>query len=1074
MTVQRTEERIELTAVDRASGVVNQVRGSFDGLRTSVDATKNVLLGVASALGVNEMLAYARSVISATAALSNLSSVTGASVEGLSQVREIAKIGGHDFQGFTEAIGTMIRSLKVSGDEGKAASHALEFLGVKARDSNGIMRDTVDILFDVAKALTKYTDDGDKAAIVQDILGKGAAKYIPQLKDMAEQGRSVAKETAKQAEEADKLDKNINRLTASLSEAKREMITGLVPAINEVVESLIKANKEGGKFGFVVQAWREAAGYGALGLVGFGAARGLSFLEGMNPNRGGPNLWQFAGINPGGPGFRGAYADMGFEPALPTPSGYRSPGKKEAGGEDPYKSLLQGLENELAKTQGLTRAEEVLFQLQQARYAHVGVAERKRAVDLAKAIDALKQEEETRKRMLEVMTKEAGENDARIEQKNEWLRTTTEAIRQAEFEVELVGRSADEVERLTKIRELENGARKAGIDLAGSEFQVRREALEQAILQKNALAAIVKTQEEARKAAEEEFKSRSEMISRGITDALMRGFEGGKSVARNFFDGLKNMAKTVVLEPVIRFIVAPFSGAMASMLPSMANAAGGGGFGMPGGFNPFSGIQNLFGGGVGSGISGAMGIPELGLIADAGTAAASAGAMGGMGLGMGALGIGALGLGALALLGGDLFGEGGGPKGSTAWLQGGRGHFNIGVSDVAGGENMAAINAFNALLNDPTKFDPDTLAKHVGTSVGSGSPADTGTLLGQITQALSAAADEAKRLAQETERLAQAERQAAAEKRTLEIRLMTAQGDELGALAATRQLEIEATAESNRAILAQIHAAEDLAAAAQEAAEAIEREAQAIREAHELRMAIEAEGADIRGRLLEITNPGKAAIAAREREIAGAFEENRPLLRELFAAMDAAAEAANAQEEAAKASDAAARALEQAADQLQSMEASLADGVRGLPGRLGIDSLRSYRDAANMSEYLSPMARLSGARGVYQDLLSRAQGGDLDAVSGLPRAAQSLLGIGRDVYASGGQFQSLFVDVNRGLAGVLERQERVQADLLRGVSAAILQASANTNETLSTEFEGLKEEVVLLRAEVRKLKTGTG
>jgi hypothetical protein len=42
------------------------------------------------------------------------------------------------------------------------------------------------ILIDVARELSKYEDGGNKVALVQDILGKGAERYLPLLKDMAE------------------------------------------------------------------------------------------------------------------------------------------------------------------------------------------------------------------------------------------------------------------------------------------------------------------------------------------------------------------------------------------------------------------------------------------------------------------------------------------------------------------------------------------------------------------------------------------------------------------------------------------------------------------------------------------------------------------------------------------------------------------------------------------------------------------------------------------------------------------------------------------------------------------------
>ena len=72
----------------------------------------------------------------------------------------------------------------------------------------------------------------------------------------------------------------------------------------------------------------------------------------------------------------------------------------------------------------------------------------------------------------------------------------------------------------------------------------------------------LKRQEEIKKADDD----RAENINRTITDALMRGFESGVSFAKNFRNTLVNMFKTLILQPVISFIVNPVSGAISAAL----------------------------------------------------------------------------------------------------------------------------------------------------------------------------------------------------------------------------------------------------------------------------------------------------------------------------------------------------------------------------------------------------------------------------------------------------------------------------------------------------------------------------
>ncbi|QOY96327.1 tape measure protein [Massilia sp. UMI-21] len=55
--------------------------------------------------------------------------------------------------------------------------------------------------------------------------------------------------------------------------------------------------------------------------------------------------------------------------------------------------------------------------------------------------------------------------------------------------------------------------------------------------------------------AAEDWKRSAESIEQSLTDALLRGFESGKSFGRNLVDTLKNMFSTLVLRPVVQGVV---------------------------------------------------------------------------------------------------------------------------------------------------------------------------------------------------------------------------------------------------------------------------------------------------------------------------------------------------------------------------------------------------------------------------------------------------------------------------------------------------------------------------------------
>lgn len=104
--------------------------------------------------------------------------------------------------------------------------------------------------------------------------------------------------------------------------------------------------------------------------------------------------------------------------------------------------------------------------------------------------------------------------------------------------------------------------------------------------------------EKAAKEAAADWKRTAESIERSITDALMRGFESGKSFGENLKDALGNMFKTLVLRPMIQPISTGLAGTVMSMLgmsPGTAAASSGG----IGGLSQMGGsLYNMYQGGM--------------------------------------------------------------------------------------------------------------------------------------------------------------------------------------------------------------------------------------------------------------------------------------------------------------------------------------------------------------------------------------------------------------------------------------------------------------------------------------------
>jgi len=247
---------IELTAIDRASAVMATVKGKADELSKSADQvkaawsagvfdsfTKGPALAVVGVLGAVAtgaigagayFVSLAKQTMEAQAALKSMSEVTGASVEGLSAIRGVAKLAGTDMEAVAGGMTKLAKNVETGGDE---IEKGLKAIGLSLKDLQGLK--TEEQFTKVAQAMGNYADGAGKTAAAQIIMGKSGAQLLPLMKDLAEAGDLVAKTTTAQALQADELEKNIKRLTMAKEAWKKVVGAELVPVLDDVVRVML-------------------------------------------------------------------------------------------------------------------------------------------------------------------------------------------------------------------------------------------------------------------------------------------------------------------------------------------------------------------------------------------------------------------------------------------------------------------------------------------------------------------------------------------------------------------------------------------------------------------------------------------------------------------------------------------------------------------------------------------------------------------------------------------------------------------------------------------------------------------
>jgi hypothetical protein len=129
--------------------------------------------------------------------------------------------------------------------------------------------------------------------------------------------------------------------------------------------------------------------------------------------------------------------------------------------------------------------------------------------------------------------------------------------------------------------------------------------------------------------------------------------------------------------------------------------------------------------------------------------------------------------------------------------------------------------------------------------------------------------------------------------------------------------------------------------------------------------------------------------------------------------------------------------------------------------------LRSFLNQQTLSQdsTLGPLERVEAAQRQFRERLGEVRGGDLQAVDPLLSSAQSLLDIGRQAFASTGDFASIEQFVRSNLQSVGE-----QITSTRFIGNQISEAVERAGREQTDELKAIKEEIRELREENRDLR----
>jgi lambda family phage tail tape measure protein len=208
---------------------------------TAMKAVKGAVMAVAAAYTFDVFAEGIKGAIASAAELDHMAKKTGATVEALSGLKSAAKLSGTGLDEVGGGLQKLSKAMFEAAGGSQKQSDLFKSLGIEVVDSSGKLRDSGEVMLDLAKKLDSMDSSTQAVATAQMLLGKRGAQLLPFMKDLAEIGELNARVTAEMAFEADAYEKNLIRLESRKKSLYNTIAQSLLPTMVDLSDALLNA-----------------------------------------------------------------------------------------------------------------------------------------------------------------------------------------------------------------------------------------------------------------------------------------------------------------------------------------------------------------------------------------------------------------------------------------------------------------------------------------------------------------------------------------------------------------------------------------------------------------------------------------------------------------------------------------------------------------------------------------------------------------------------------------------------------------------------------------------------------------
>jgi len=231
--------------MEKTSAGIKSVSDKIEDHKEQLRKAGTVIAGIGAAITGSLALAVT-SAANFGDEMDEMSSRTGVSTEKLSALALAVETSGGSMDTLETSIKRAQRNLYEAANGSKQAQEAFNQLGISIKNSDGSLRDAVDVMIDFADKTADMEDETMKAALAQKIFGRSGTDLLPVfelggegirklMKDAEKYGMTIDSLTAKQAGE---FNDSFDTMKMAIAGVARQFGYTLLPAITPVIEAI--------------------------------------------------------------------------------------------------------------------------------------------------------------------------------------------------------------------------------------------------------------------------------------------------------------------------------------------------------------------------------------------------------------------------------------------------------------------------------------------------------------------------------------------------------------------------------------------------------------------------------------------------------------------------------------------------------------------------------------------------------------------------------------------------------------------------------------------------------------------